>query len=136
MVLTDRGVQLDPGTQGDVTPSTLAAVSGGPHPAPSAPGWLRRHGFSVSVIAVYVGLGVTAFWPVLSDMSGRLVSQVYGDPSQMVWFFGWTAHALATAHNPFFSSAANAPYGLNLAQMTSAPLLGVLLRPSPCSPAR
>ena len=47
----------------------------------------------------------------------------------MVWFFGWTAHALATGHNPFFSSAANAPYGLNLAQMTSAPLLGVLFAP-------
>ncbi|MGA8362220.1 MAG: hypothetical protein WB793_11415, partial [Candidatus Dormiibacterota bacterium] len=48
---------------------------------------------------------------------------------QMVWFFGWTAHALATGHSPFFSSAANAPYGLNLAQMTSAPLLGVLFAP-------
>ena len=129
MILTDRGVQLNSGTQGEVTPSTLAAVNGGPDPRPSAPGWFRRHGFSVFVIAVYVGLGLAAYWPVLSDVSGRLVSQVYGDPSQMVWFFGWTAHALATGHNPFFSSAANAPYGLNLAQMTSAPLLGVLFAP-------
>jgi hypothetical protein len=47
----------------------------------------------------------------------------------MVWFFGWTAHAVATAHNPFFSGAANAPNGLNLAQLTSAPLLGVLFAP-------
>ena len=129
MVLSDRGVELDPGTQGMVTPPTLATVGDGVDPTPSAPGWIARHGFSVAVIAVYVGLGVTAYWPVLSDGSGRLVSQVYGDPSQMVWFFGWTAHAVSTGHNPFFSSAVNAPYGLNLAQLTSVPLLGVLFAP-------
>jgi hypothetical protein len=129
VVLTDRGVELDPGKLGAVTSPAPASVGSRPDPAPSAPTWFRRDGFSVFVIAVYLGLGVTAYWPVLSDASGRLVSQVYGDPSQMVWFFGWTAHALATGHNPFFSSAANAPYGLNLAQMTSAPLLGVLCAP-------
>jgi hypothetical protein len=83
----------------------------------------------VTVIAFYVALGVIAYWHVLSGSSGRLLSTGGGDPSQMVWFFGWTAHALATGHNPFFSSAANAPYGLNLAQMTSTPLLGVLFAP-------
>ena len=128
-VLTDRGVELEPGRQGEVTPPTHPEVGSRPDPTPSAPGFIRRHRFSLFVIAVYVGLGVTAYWPILTDASGRLVSQVYGDPSQMVWFFGWTAHALATGHNPFFSAAANAPYGLNLAQMTSAPLLGVLFAP-------
>ena len=83
----------------------------------------------MAVIAVYVALGVIAYWPVLSDSSGRLVSQTYDDPSQMVWFFGWTAHALAAGHNPFFSSAANVPYGVNVAQLTSMPLLGVLFAP-------
>jgi hypothetical protein len=129
MVLTDRSVQLDAGKQGGVTPPALASVSRELEPTPSGPGWLRRHGFSVTVLAVYLALGVTAYWPVLLDPSGRLVSQVFGDPSQMVWFFGWTAHALASGHNPFFSSATNAPYGLNLAQATSAPLLGMLLAP-------
>ncbi len=129
VVLSDRGVELDSAKQGEVTLPKFASVRSRPDPTPSAPGWFRRHQFSVFVIAVYVGLGVIAYWPVLSDASGRLVSQVYGDPSQMVWFFGWTAHALAAGHNPFFSSAANAPYGMNLAQMTSAPLLGVLFAP-------
>ena len=128
-VLIDRGVELDPGTQGAATPPTRTPVGSGPDATPSAAGWLRRHGFSVFVIALYTGLGVTAYWPLLSDASGRLVSQVYGDPSQMVWFFGWTAHTVATGHNPLFSSATNVPYGLNLAQMTSAPLLGVLFAP-------
>jgi hypothetical protein len=128
-VLIDRGVLLHPGTQSQVTPPMPASVNSEPEPKPSRPGWLRRHGFSATVIGVYVALGVTAYWPVLSNPSGRLVSQVYGDPSQMVWFFGWTAHALATGHNPFFSSAANAPYGVNLAQLTSAPLLGALFAP-------
>ena len=129
VVLTDRGVELDARKQGEVTLPTFAPVRSGPQPTPLAPGWLRGHRFSLFVMAVYVGLGVIAYWPVLSDASGRLVSQVYGDPTQMVWFFGWTAHALAAGHNPFFSSAANAPYGMNLAQMTSAPLLGVLFAP-------
>ena len=129
LVLTDRGVELLPEKLGAVTPPTPAPVVRRPEPTPSARGWLRRHRFSLFVLAVYVGLGLIAYWPVLSDASGRLVSQSYGDPSQMVWFFGWTAHALATGHNPFFSSAANAPYGLNLAQMTSAPLLGLLFAP-------
>ena len=97
--------------------------------ARSGPGWLRRHRFSLTVTALYVALGVIAYAHVLADSSGRLVSTAQGDPSQMAWFFGWTAHALATGHNPFFSSAANAPYGLNLAQMTSMPLLGVLFAP-------
>ncbi len=129
MLLTDHGLQLDPSTQREVTPPTLPPVSEEPEPTPSIPGWRRRHRFSLTVIAVYLALGIAAYWPVLSQPSGRLVSQAFGDPAQMVWFFGWTAHALATAHNPFFSSAVNAPNGLNLAQMTSAPLLGVLFAP-------
>ncbi len=129
LVLTDHGVRLDADKQTEVTPPTPSPVSSDPELTPSPRGWLRRHRFSLTVIAVYVALGIAAYWPVLSDASGRLVSQVYGDPSQMVWFFGWTAHALAAGHNPFLSSAANAPYGLNLAQLTSAPLLGVLFAP-------
>lgn len=129
MVLTDHGVRLEPSAQREVTLTTPASVSSELEPTSSTPGWRRRHGFSLTVIAVYFALGIAAYWPVLSQASGRLVSQVYGDPSQMVWFFGWTAHALATAQNPFFSSAVNAPNGLNLAQLTSTPLLAVLFAP-------
>ena len=129
VVLTDRSVRPDSEEQDELAPGTLAPSRSEPDPTPSGPGWLRRHGFSITVIAVYVALGVAAYWSVLSDSSGRLVSQTYDDPSQMVWFFGWTAHALATGHNPFFSSAVNVPYGVNVAQLTSMPLLGVLFAP-------
>jgi hypothetical protein len=133
-ILTDRGVQLDSRKQKEVevtppTHRTVTSVKNEAEAAPSGPGWLRRHRFSLTVTAFYVALGVIAYGHVLGDTSGRLVSTAEGDPSQMAWFFGWTAHALATGHNPFFSSAANAPYGLNLAQMTSMPLLGMLLAP-------
>jgi hypothetical protein len=130
VVLTDRGAQLDV-RKGEVSlpTSTLPSVGRKPEATPSEPGWLRRHRFSVTVIAVYAALGVMAYWPVLSDSSGRLVAQSFGDPSQMVWFFGWTAHAVAAGHNPFFSSAANAPFGLNLGQLTSTSLLGLLFAP-------
>ena len=134
-VLTDRGVRLAPREQKqvEVAPPPAPSAGGEPEPASerahSGPAWLRRHRFSVTVVALYVVLGVIAYWHVLANSSGRLVSAAGGDPSQMAWFFGWTAHALATGHNPFFSSAANAPYGLNLAQMTSTPLLGVLFAP-------
>ena len=95
--------------------------------AASRPGWLRRHLFSVVVVAVYAALGIIAYWPLLS--SQRLVAQVYGDPVQMVWFFGWMAHAISTGHDPFFSTAVNAPYGVNMAQLTFTPLLGLLFTP-------
>lgn len=85
--------------------------------------------FSGLVIAVYAALGIGAYWPMVPGSSHRLPSQIYGDPVELVWFFGWTAHALATAHNPFFSAAANVPYGVNMAQQTFAPLLGALFAP-------
>lgn len=81
------------------------------------------------VIGLYTGLGMAAFWPLLPASPHRLPSQIYGDPVQMVWFFGWTAHAVATAHNPFFTMAANVPFGVNMAQETLMPLLGVLFTP-------
>jgi hypothetical protein len=98
---------------------------------PTAATSSRRSGplFPAAVIALYSALGIAAYWPLLPGASHRLPYQIYGDPVEVVWFFGWTAHALATAHNPFFSTAANVPYGVNMAQQTFAPLLGVLFAP-------
>lgn len=81
------------------------------------------------IVVLYLVFGLVAFWPVLANVPHRLPFQIYGDPSQMVWFIGWTAHAITTGHNPFFSEAANAPFGINMAQMTFAPLLGLLFLP-------
>jgi len=109
--------------------TAVARIGDEPDRMALRPGRLRSHLFSVMVVAAYAALAITAYWPLLSSSSQRLVVQVYGDPVQMVWFFGWTAHAITTAHNPFFSTAANAPYGVNMAQLTFAPLLGLLFAP-------
>lgn len=85
--------------------------------------------FSAAVVAFYGALGIVAYWPMFPGSSQRLPTQVYGDPAEVTWFFAWTAHAIATAHNPFFSAAANVPYGVNMAQQTFAPLLGLLFAP-------
>ncbi|MFZ2057276.1 MAG: hypothetical protein WAV54_07705 [Acidimicrobiales bacterium] len=83
---------------------------------------------TASVIAVYVVIGVVAFWPVLPGSSARLFNGG-ADASETVWFLGWVAHALAHGSNPFFSHAILVPDGVNLAQNTSVPLLSALVAP-------
>jgi hypothetical protein len=46
-----------------------------------------------------------------------------------VWFVGWVPHALTHGLNPFWTDALNVPYGVNLAQNTAMPLLGLLAAP-------
>jgi hypothetical protein len=82
----------------------------------------------VAVIGTYLLLGVIAYWPVLPGISGRL-SSLDGDLTLTAWFFGWVPHALAHGLNPFFSNAMFVPTGLNLAQNTEGPLLGLAMAP-------
>ena len=56
------------------------------------------------MIAVYVLIGIFAFWPVYPGISQRLFS-VYGRFIQSVWFIGWVPHALVFTLNPFFSNS-------------------------------
>src|ERR1700722_2052619 len=83
---------------------------------------------SAVVIAIYCLVGAAAFWPVLPDISTRLFGADW-DYAQSVWFLGWIPHALAHGLNPFFSGAMFAPAGVNLAQNTSSPLLGLMTAP-------
>jgi hypothetical protein len=46
-----------------------------------------------------------------------------------VWFLDWVPHALAHGLNPFFSNAMLVPAGVNLAQNTASPLLGLIAAP-------
>lgn len=46
-----------------------------------------------------------------------------------MWFLAWIPHALAGGLNPFFSHAIFEPTGVNLAQNTEAPLLGLITAP-------
>jgi hypothetical protein len=89
---------------------------------------LRRALPSVGVVIAYLTIAVVAFWPVFPGISHRLFG-VEGDYVHGVWFLGWIPHALSHGLNPFFSQAIFVPTGVNLAQNTSSPLLGLATAP-------
>ncbi len=51
------------------------------------------------------------------------------DPVQTVWFLAWAPYALVHGLDPFVTHLLNAPVGVDLAQNTSMPLLGLLSAP-------
>jgi hypothetical protein len=77
----------------------------------------------VLVVAAYAGLGAVAFWPL--SMSTHLLG-AEADFQQSVWFLAWVPHALGHGLNPLFSHAVFVPSGMNLAQNTASPLLGLV----------
>ena len=87
-----------------------------------------RAWFPTGVVAGYLLLGALAYWPVVPGISGRVFG-LDGDFTQSVWFISWVPHALAHGLNPFFSPAMYAPVGVNLAQNTASPFLGLLTAP-------
>ena len=96
--------------------------------APRVLGRRRLPAFSVAVIVGYFLLGVVPFWPVYPGISQRPFG-TFPDYTLSVWFSGWVSHALAHGLNPFFSDAIYAPTGVNLAQNTESPLLGLMTAP-------
>ena len=79
---------------------------------------------SLAVVATYLVLGLVAYWSVLPDISGRLAGQT-ADYVVSAWFIGWIPHAIAHGLNPFFTNSMFVPTGVNLAQNTASPLLGL-----------
>ena len=88
----------------------------------------RRLWRAMAVIVGYFVLGMIAFLPELPDISQRIFSRD-ADLTLTVWYLGWLPHALVNGLNPFFSNAMFVPAGVNLAQNTEAPLLGLLMAP-------
>ncbi|MFZ0995054.1 MAG: hypothetical protein WAO09_03610 [Candidatus Dormiibacterota bacterium] len=100
------------------------AGRGGP-PGPPA---LRRALPAVVVVLIYILLGIVAFWPGIPQLSGHVFARDI-DYFEAVWFIGWVPHALSHGLNPFWTDALNAPFGVNLALNTEAPLLGFITAP-------
>ena len=90
----------------------------------------HRYGrlFTVVVVVGYLVIGLAAFWPVLPWTSDRLFG-TGADSVLAMWFLAWVPHALAHGLNPLFSDTILVPHGVNLAQNTEAPFLGLLTAP-------
>jgi len=80
------------------------------------------------VVASYLVLSVVVYWqPWSGGISSRL--QPGGDQYAGVWYLRWTAFAILHGLNPFFTTWANHPAGVNLLTNTSVPLLGLIGTP-------
>lgn len=84
---------------------------------------------TLGAFVLYAGLALAAYWPILPGDSSRIPTCACGDPSFQTWLLGWVPYALAHGHNPFFSSWTNYPVGVNLADNTNMPLLGLIVAP-------
>jgi hypothetical protein len=95
------------------------------------PGDAHRQRVVGGVVAagVYCIMAVLIYWPVSPLDTTRLPGPRSGDPAQMVWFVTWTPFAILHGHNPFFSAYLDAPRGVNLADNTLVPVLGLLAAP-------
>ncbi len=80
-------------------------------------------------LLLYVFLAVALFHPLNPLNRGMLSRGGIGDPAQMVWFLGYTPHAIAHGLNPWSTNLIDYPTGVDLASNTSVPLLGIILAP-------
>jgi hypothetical protein len=94
------------------------------------PFWHRRSvHVALGALVVYVVLVCLIFWPIGPFDASRLPNGVLGDPDEMTWFVAWTPWALTHGHNLLFTHALDLPQGVNLANNTSVPFLGLLAAP-------
>ncbi|HLI16534.1 MAG TPA: hypothetical protein VKV23_10865 [Acidimicrobiales bacterium] len=90
---------------------------------------VRLVGPGLLAAVVYAGLALAADWPIWPGDPSALPTQPGGDITQTVWFLAWTPFALLHGHNLFATNWLNAPVGVDLAQNTGIPLLGLLGAP-------
>ncbi|MFZ0059756.1 MAG: hypothetical protein WAL35_06895, partial [Acidimicrobiales bacterium] len=82
-----------------------------------------------AAVGAYLAIAFLAYWPVGPLNETQIVSCACSDRIQEVWFLAWMFHALSHAMNPFSTGFVNYPYGINLVDQTSMPLIGVLASP-------
>ena len=69
------------------------------------------------------------WWHVWSDHPTSAILCGCGDTAQFVWFLEWPAYALSHGLDPFYSTVAAYPHGVNLLSMTSVLAVGIPLAP-------
>lgn len=92
----------------------------------------NRVSFGVGVFLVYSIAGLIANLPSFPGDASRIATCACGggkDPAQTVWYLAWTPFALLHGHNFYVTTWINYPVGVNLAQNTIMPFLGLLTTP-------
>jgi hypothetical protein len=118
----------------------MALSHGGSAGVAELPTYCQRKGPVLALcVAAYVILAVAVFWPASPWNNSRLpstpisVSGVngygYGDAAQMTWFLAWVPYALRHGLSFFHTGFLDYPVGVDLANNTSVPLLGLLAAP-------
>ena len=110
-------VVLDQGSQVTGAPEVAAA---------SAVRSRLVHGVA---LLVYLVLGVVVMGRFLADPAGHVSSHLPDDQTWFEWLLAHGAHVVVHGGNPLFSSAQNAPYGVNMMANTS--VLGVTVPLAP-----
>ena len=83
-----------------------------------------------TALVIFVALGVVAnIHAYVGGLNSTLNGGVGGDGGQDPWFLAVVAHEFIHGNFSFFSSTVNVPRGINLSNMTSMPLLGILASP-------
>ncbi|MGH7734795.1 MAG: hypothetical protein ACREOE_14170, partial [Gemmatimonadales bacterium] len=99
---------------------------------PSLPGMPRRWWPAAApllVVGAYALCAALSYWHVWANPGARSLAPDASDPAGATWFLAWTPFALLHLHNPFLSTWANAPYGVNVLGNTSELLLGLVAAP-------
>lgn len=117
-----------PGTSAPPTPPA-GDGSDATSPRPDAAGLGRRLRPWAGLAALYSALSVAVWWHVWWGHPAGTMTCLCGDPAQTLWFVGWVAHALAHLQDPFLSTAAAHPGGVNLLANQSSVLVGVAVAP-------
>lgn len=81
------------------------------------------------VVAAYVGTALHVLSNLVGKVSSGYLSQGVQDHQAFEWYFGASAHNVATLSNPFFSDRQNFPDGVNLMANAAVTGLGVPLAP-------
>jgi hypothetical protein len=105
--------------------TTVAGAEGGEDRSPRIEWGMA----DLVVVAAYVGTALHVLSNLVGKVSSGYLSQGVQDHQAFEWYFGASAHNVATFSNPFFSDRQNFPDGVNLMANAAVTGLGVPLAP-------
>ena len=106
-----------------------SAEPGMAEPAPQPRRWHFLHGANALALYTYGLISLIAGLPVYPGDPSRVSSILGEDIIQTTWFLEYTPYALLHGKNLFSTTLLNYPSGVDLAQNTGMPLLGLLTAP-------